>query len=88
MNSYYTVIKDCLDGYKSGTPLYGISNKKLPVPEYFDSKSFYRLAVAYGLSMSSNDIGCIVESWKIPDSKPLGAEPLRERLSRDELYAK
>lgn len=86
MSCYGTVIKDCLDGYKSGVPLYGVSYKKLPIPEYFDSNNFYRLAVAYGLSMSREDIGCTVETDKIPDI--IRTVVSNERLSRDELYAK
>ena len=86
MSCYDTVIKDCLDGYKSGIPLYGVSYKKLPIPEYFDSNNFYRLAVAYGLSMSREDIGCTVETDKIPDI--IRTVVSNDRLSRDELYAK
>lgn len=90
MSCYDATIRNCLNGYKSNLNLYGFSFKKLKTPANFTDSNFYRLAVAYGLSMSSNDIGCIVESWKIPDIEPLTAEPLkvRERLSRDELYAK
>jgi hypothetical protein len=90
MSCYDAAIKNCLNGYKSNLNLYGFSFKKLKPPENFGATDFYRLAVAYGLSMSSNDIGCIVESWKIPDIKPLVSEPLnvRERPSRDDLYPK
>lgn len=90
MSCYDLAIKDCLNGYKSNLGLCGFSFKKLKTPENFSATYFYRLAVAYGLSMSSNDIGCIVESWKIPDIKPLSSNSLnvRERPSRDELYAK
>lgn len=73
MSCYNVAIKHCLNGYKSNLNLYGFSFKKLKAPENFGATDFYRLAVAYGLSMSSNDIGCIVESWKIPDIKPLAS---------------
>jgi hypothetical protein len=87
MNCYDVAIKNCLNGYKFNLKLYGFSFKKLKTPENFGTTDFYRLAVAYGLSMSSNDIGCIVESWKIPDIKSDSLNVI-ERPLRDELYAK
>jgi hypothetical protein len=69
---YRNAVNDCSKNLQKNLRLCGFLDKSLPEPKGFEApnlppNSFHRMAVAYGLSFPSEEIGKIIPQSEIPD---------------------